>query len=137
MQIPAGGWYGIPKELEKAAVDGRTEGQAMQDWLLKAYEPSKDDPYASLARWQNEQKSVAGSENLLQVQDYDATAKRVKELNKGIGKTMSNQADARRAGDANLWSVYERERQAKQAGADTVRKQYYERTGNANRNLLQ
>jgi hypothetical protein len=74
---------------------------------------------------------------LLQVQDYDATAKRVKELNKGIGKTMSNQADARRAGDANLWSVYERERQAKQAGADTVRKQYYERTGNANRNLLQ
>jgi hypothetical protein len=137
MQLPAGGWYGIPKELEKAAVDGRTEGQAMQDWLLKAYEPSKDDPYASLARWQNEQKSAAGSENLLQVQDYDATAKRVKELNKGIGKTMSNQADARRAGDANLWSVYERERQAKQAGADTVRKQYYERTGNANRNLLQ
>jgi hypothetical protein len=137
-QIPLGGYYsGLKEVFENAAADGRTEGQAFEDWLLKAYEPSKDDPYASLTRWQNEQKSAAASENLLQVQDYDATAKRVKELNKGLSKIMEGQADARRAGDANLWSQYERERRAKQAGADAVRKQYYERTGNANRNLLQ
>lgn len=138
LQLPAGGYYsGLKEVFDKAEAEGKTAGQAFEDWLIKAYEPSKDDPYASLTRWQNELKSVASSDNLLQRQDYDATAKQVKQLTKGITTTMEAQADARRAGDANLWSQYERERRAKQAGADAVRNQYYERTGNANRNLLQ
>ena len=128
---------GLKREVEKAAVDGRPEGQALQDWLFKAYEPSKDDPYASKVRWDSELKSVAGADNLLQVQDYDATKKRVDALTKGLPATMKAQADARRAGDENAWAALEQKRKAQQMGIDAARKDYYKRTGNANRDLLQ